>query len=192
MQTLSPSVDRLAAALRALRQTHAHDAEREDAISLGAKCLHVIVAQLAEEGIPPEDLQPLVTLEASLCQFMAQTQGEGTINRRKGRAPNEVLLARAAAMINLLVKSGSDEGEAAQIVMRRLMAAGVPPPKRGGDARGWRRLLEWRTALRHGLVSNEAVQECQDFTRQIEAIPANERVKRMLDEHLWDRRSTPR
>ena len=192
METLSPSVDRIGAALRALRRTHVPEVDREDAISLGAKCLRVIIAQLADEGVPPEDLQPLVALEASLVQFMAQTSGEGAANRRKQRPPSEILHARGAAVIDLLVKAGSDEGEAAQLVMRRLMTAGVPPPKQGGDARGWRRLLEWRTALGHGLVSGEALLEYQDFSRQVEAIPANERVKRVLDDHLWDRRSKPR
>jgi len=76
--------------------------------------------------------------------------------------------------------------------MRRLMAASVPPPKQGGDARGWRRLLEWRTSLVHGLVSSEVQQEYRDFIREIDAIPADERVRRVLDERLWDRRRKPR
>src|SRR3990172_417434 len=192
MQTLSPSIDRIGAALRALRQTHGHDAQSADKISLGAKCLHVIVAQLTEEGVRREDLQPLIDLEASLRQLMAQTQGEGVANRRKQRAPSDIFLARASAVIDLLIKAGNDENEAAQIVMRRLMAAGVPPPQQGGDARGWKRLLEWRTELSHGLVSDEAQLEYRDFTREIDAIPANERVRRVLDDHLWDRRRKPR
>src|SRR3990172_11792860 len=93
MQTLSPSVDRIGAALKALRQTHGHDAQSEDKISLGAKCLHVIIAQLTEEGLPQEDLQPLIDLEARLRQLMVQTQGESVANRRKRRPPSESLLA---------------------------------------------------------------------------------------------------
>jgi hypothetical protein len=58
MQTLSPSIDRIGAALKALRQTHGHDAQSADKISLGAKCLHVVIAQLTKEGVPQEDLQP--------------------------------------------------------------------------------------------------------------------------------------
>jgi hypothetical protein len=61
-------------------------------------------------------------------------------------------------MIDLLIKAGNDESKAAQAVMRLLMAAGVPPPQKGGDARGWRRLLEWRDRLAHGIVSAEAQQ----------------------------------
>ncbi|MCJ7527893.1 MAG: hypothetical protein MUO37_07260 [Methyloceanibacter sp.] len=188
MQALSPSVDRIGAALKALRQTHGHDAQGDDKLALGAKCLHAITVQLAEEGLPSEDLQPLIDLEASLRQMIALTQTESVANRRKRLPPSESLLARASAVIDLLIKAGSDEAEAAQIFMRRLTTAGIPPPQKGGDARGWRRLLEWRTDLGNGLVSEEARQEYLNFAREIEAIPANERVRRVLDERLWDRR----
>ena len=192
MQALSPSVHRIGAALKALRQTHGYCAQSEDKTLLGAKCLHVIIAQLTEEGVPQEDLQPLLDLEANLRQLMAQTQGECIANRRKRRPPSESLLARGAAVIDLLIKAGHDESEASQIVMRRLVAAGVLPPQQGGDARGWKRLLEWWTKLSHGLVSDEAQLEYRDFGREIDAIPANERVKRVLDDQLWDRRRKPR
>jgi hypothetical protein len=72
--------------------------------------------------------------------------------------------------------------------MRRLMVAGVPPPQQGGDARGWKRLLEWRAELLRGVASEEAKQEYQDFTRELEAIPAAERLSRVLGDRLWDRR----
>jgi hypothetical protein len=152
----------------------------------------VIVDQLAEEGVPQEDLQPLIALEGSLRQLMAQTQGAGLANRRKQRSPSEVLLARGAAVIDLLIKAGSDEGEAAQIVMRRFVAAGIPAPQQGGDARGSKRLLEWRAQLTHGLVSSEAQEEYRDFTRELDTIPANERMRYVLDEQLWNRRRKPR
>jgi hypothetical protein len=135
METISPSVDRIGAALRALRRAHESDQPGNDPVALGAKCLHTVVAQLAEEGVPQEDLQPLSDLEARVRQFMAQTKGQGAANRRKQLPPSDLLLARGAAVIDLLIKAGADESEAAQTVMRRLMAAGVPPPKQGGDAR---------------------------------------------------------
>ncbi len=113
-------------------------------------------------------------------------------DRRYGSAPSPILLARAAAVIDLLVKAGQDESEAAQSVMRRLVAAGVPPPEKGGDARGWRRLLEWRNSLLHGVGPEDAKHEYRSFARELEAIPPAERAKRVLDERLWDRRRTPR
>lgn len=108
MQTLTPTVDRIGAALKALRQTHPHDATSEDKISLGAKCLHVIIAQLTEEGVPQQDLQPLLDLEAALAGLkpQAKAKGHGLPERRKQRAPSDVFLARASAVIDLLIKAG--------------------------------------------------------------------------------------
>jgi hypothetical protein len=190
MQTLSPSVDRIGTALKALRLTHA---QAEDKVALSVKCLHAIIAQLVEEGVPAEDLQPLVDLEAIAQNLKAQgPQSPGVSNRRRGRPPSDVLLARASAVIDLLIKAGYDENQSAQMVMRLLMATGVPAPVRGGDARGWKRLLEHRADFVHGVGSADALAEYQDFTREIEAIPAQERVKRVLEDQLWDRRRKPR
>ena len=92
-----------------------------------------------------------------------------------------------AAVIDLLVKAGYDEEKAAQLITRKLMAAGVAPPT-GGDARGWKRLLFWRADLSFGIASPEAKEESRSFTCELEAIPPGERVRRVLDEQLWDRR----
>ena len=148
-----------------------------------------LIAQLAQEGVPQEDLQPLVDLETSIEALRSQAQGQGSANRRKRKPPSDILLARLSAVIDLLVKGGY---EVAQLVTRRLLAVGVPPPQQGGDARGWKRLLAWRENLSHGIGSADAKDEYRDFTRDIEAIPANERLSRVLDEQLWDRRRKPR
>jgi len=191
MQTLSPSFDRIGAALRALRRAHGRGTEG-DVVALGAKCLHSVVSQLAEDGVPREDLQPLLDLEAHLRQSRAKASGRGVPNRRKRQPPSDRLLARGAAVIDLLIKAGSEEGEAAQIVMRRLLTAGVPAPERGGDARGWKRLLECRTALMQKSASREAQLEYEEFARELEAVPANKRVSRVLGDELWDRRRNSR
>jgi len=191
MQTLSPSADRIGAALRALRETHTQ--ADGDAIALGTKCLRAVIAQLGVEGIPSQDLQPLVDLEAHLggVKKPERSQPENSRERRRSSSPSPILLARAAAVIDLLIKGGHDESEAAQTVMRRLLAAGVPAPSQGGDARGWRRLLEWRNSLLHGAGPEAAKLEYRAFARELEAIPPAERVKRVLDEKLWDRRRAP-
>lgn len=188
METLSPSLDRIGAALKALRHAHARDPGGDDETALGLKCLHAVVAQLAEDGLAPEDLRPLTDLEEKLRQAGQGAPGAPRVERRKGRPPSEVFLARVAAIIDLLVKAGAEEGEAAQIVMRWLLAAGVPPPSQGADARGWKRLLAWRMRLMHGLASDEAKDAYDEFTRQLDGIPASERVRRVLDDQLWDRR----
>jgi hypothetical protein len=192
METLSPSADRMGAALRALRETHT--AEDGDITVLGAKCLRAVIAQLAADGVSTDDLQPLVDLQTRLDGTWKPQPGPVAMqrDRRHKSAPSPVLLARAAAVIDLLVKAGQDESEAAQSVMRRLVIAGVPPPEKGGDARGWRRLLEWRNSLLHGAGPEDARHEYRTFTRELEEIPPAERVQRVLDEKLWDRRRAPR
>jgi translation elongation factor EF-1beta len=188
MQTQSPSVDRLGAALRALRHAYAGESSAEDKIAFGLKCLHVLIAQLAQEGVAQEDLQPLIDLETNIEALKSPVQAEIGPDRRRQKSPSELLLARISAVIDLLVKAGYDEEKAAQLASRRMLAAGIPPPDKGGDARGWKRLLIWRENMSHGIGSAEAKDEYRDFTREIEAIPAAERLRRVLDEHLWDLR----
>jgi hypothetical protein len=192
MQTLSPSVDRLGVALRALRQAYAGGLDRADKTTLGTKCLHVLIAQLTQEGLAQEDVQPLVDLEKSIEILKARAQGQSTPSRRRRKPPSDTLLARLAAVIDLLVKGGYDEAEAAQLITLGMLTVGVPLPQQGSDARGWKRLLAWRANLSHGVGSRAAKDEYRDFTRDIEAIPTNERLKRVLDEQLWDRRRKSR
>jgi hypothetical protein len=193
METFSPSADRIGAALRALRDTHA--TEDGDVAALGAKCLRAVITQLAADGVSADDLRPLVDLQIHLGDMRKSPQpipAAKTRERRHSSAPSPVLLARAAAVLDLLVKSGQDESEAAQAVMRRLVVAGVPPPTKGGDARGWRRLLEWRNSLLQGFGPEDALHEYRTFSRELEEIPPGERVQKVLEGKLWDRRRTPR
>ncbi len=184
MHVLSPSVDRLGAALRALRQTD--DTGGADKAKLGAKCLSVVIRQLAEDGLSADDLSPLIALEAELKDGQPRSQQER--ERRIGAPPSDEMLARISAVIDLLVKAGYDEADAAQMLMRKMIGAGMAPPRQGGDARGWKRLLFWRANLTYGMASDAAKAEYRGFANEIDAIPPTERLKRVLDEHLWERR----
>jgi len=213
MEANSAASERIGAALRALRQTHPRAAD--DAVGLSVKCLHAVIAELAANGVSSEDLQPLADLEGhvdridrrkvteqaadpvpslALNHEASETSSplESPRDKRRGAPPSATLLARASVLIDLLVRSGRDEPEAAQTVMRQLMAAGVPAPAQGGDSRGWRRLLEFRNALLLGLGPEDARHEYRSFAHDLEAIPPAERVSRLLDDRLWDRRRRPR
>ncbi|MFD0986857.1 hypothetical protein [Methyloligella solikamskensis] len=181
MQSTAIDTERLEAALEAVQKALASDVPP---MTLGAKCLGIVIDHLREDGISDEALQPLSELKTLV-------EGGGTSpekNRRKNYPPSDALLARVSAIIDLLVKAGYEESEAAQTMMRRLFAVGVQPPPKGGDARGWRRLLEWRSNLLHGLASLEAKTEYEDFTKELDEIPAGERIKVVLDSNPWDRR----
>jgi len=206
METNSPASERIGAALRVLRQTHPR--EGNDTLGLSVKCLHAVIAELAANGVSSEDLQPLADLEVlvdrrkvnehaagevpSLAVSQGASQFETPRERRRGSPPSTTLLARASVLIDLLVKAGQDEPGAAQTAMRQLMAAGVPAPARGGDSRGWRRLLDFRRNLLLGGGPEEAQYEYQTFAHELENIPPAERLSRVVEEKLWDRRRRPR
>jgi hypothetical protein len=133
MQTPSLNLDRLGVALKALRQTH--DPDPENKIGLGVKCLAVLIHQLAKDGLAQEDLQPLIDLEACLQNRHTTERRETVPNRRRGGAPSEAVLARIAAVIDVLVKAGHEEAEAAQMLMRRMC---WPPASRRRSRAGMR------------------------------------------------------
>lgn len=192
MEATSPSADRIGAALRALRRTHSDDPG--DKAALGLKCLQAVIAELVSDGVSPEDLQPLTDLQPLVAEpkVSSASAPDRRRDRRHSSPPSPILLARAAVVLDLLVRAGQDEQEAAQTVMRRLIVAGVPAPNQGGDSRGWRRLLEFRNTLLHGGGTEEAKFEYRTFAHEIEAIPPAEWVDRVLNERLWDRRRKPR
>jgi hypothetical protein len=83
METVSPSAGPIGAALRALRQTQ----DAGDVTSLGVKCLCAVIAQLAEEGIAPEDLQPLADLAeapAGSARWEAELDSKAVADWRPG------------------------------------------------------------------------------------------------------------
>ncbi|MDJ0514321.1 MAG: hypothetical protein QNJ62_12850 [Methyloceanibacter sp.] len=159
------------------------------------------MAELAADGVPAEDLKPLAELETTMGALAlgaperpAAAHGlpEHQRDRRRKAPPSDTLLARAAAIIDLLVKDGQGDEGAAQRVMRHLLLAGVPAPTQGGDSRGWHRLLEYRNTLLQGGGSDEARAEYAAFGRELNGIPAAQRVNDALTERLWDRRRQAR
>jgi hypothetical protein len=110
--------------------------------------------------------------------------------RRKGEPPSDALLARVCAIIDLLVASGLSEEGAAQVMMRRMIAGGASAPKTGNAPTPWKRLLAWKAELQDGLRPLDAMDEYRSFAAQIEKIPAQERVERVLEDELWNRRQS--
>lgn len=152
--------------------------------ALLVRYLSLVAEKLTQAGVAAEHLAPLVTLRDET------EQGKVAAPERRCHAeePSDELLGRVCAVIDLLILGGASEEAAAQRVMRQLVARGVSPPSSGGDARGWKRLLLWRTRFLHGLGGRPAQEEYEALRREIEAIPARERLDRVLSQGLWDRR----
>jgi hypothetical protein len=120
--------------------------------------LNALHGFLTEEKLPPDTILALDQLTVAL---KATLQGDASRllapddSASKGETV-DCTLARASAAIDMLIRSGVDDELAAQQVTRSLICANVPLPEHGGDARGWKRLANWRMALRSGLRPREA------------------------------------
>ena len=57
-----------------------------------AKCLKVVLAQLFEEGVPQDLLQPLIDLQAELANKPKEAAAHKGRERRRGTGPSETLV----------------------------------------------------------------------------------------------------
>jgi hypothetical protein len=130
--------------------------------------------------VNPSPRSPLESVER-MVSIAAQ-------ERRKGQRPSDVLLARVCAVIDLLIESGMSEEGAAQAMARRMLAAGVSAPRHGRHATGWQRLVEWRSHLSEGFASEDVKWAYRAFAHEIDELPAHNKLQRVLDEQLWNRR----
>ncbi len=170
-----------------------YDASAENKRAVWADHVSGIVDYLGSQGISADELAPLSELQDVLrSDDFESAPFDDEIDFMEARtgnvSPSDAILARACAVMDLLTLEGRPEDQAAQVVTRKLLLAGVNPPS-GGDARGYMRLVEWRQKLRQGRVSAGALMEYERFRANIENIPLRDRLNRVLTERLWDRRA---
>lgn len=168
-----------------------YDAAEGDKRPYWAGYVDQLVDYLRRHGVQDRELTPLIDLQEAL-EFgvgVEDQKYEDVLDARTGNAaPSDAILARACAVLDLLVKEGKTEDAAAQIVTRKLIMAGVNPPDTGGDSRGWMRLVLWRHRLREGAVIPGVTAEYERFRDAVAEIPTRDRLNRVLTERLWDRR----
>ncbi len=150
-----------------------------------------LVDHLKGKGMTERDLAPLSDLRDALRSGGASYgSDDGQLDARTGNTePSAEILARASAVIDVLMSDGKTEEQAAQSVTRKLIIGGINPPSSGGDSRGWMRLARWRRNLLNGLKPAEAKAEYEGFLASLQEIPVEQRLDRVLTERLWDRRS---
>jgi hypothetical protein len=108
--------------------------------------------------------------------------------RRGEVKASEDLMARASAIIDILVQSGQSPENSAQTITSQLLAVGIKLPESGGDVRAWKRLLNWRNTLIHYTRSGPAWDVYCSFKEQLADIPPDTRLRVAVGERLWDQR----
>ena len=167
------------------------------------------------KGVPLEDLAPLVKLHDAVSA-LNQTQGadamppDAMLTAPSGEADilpaqsghfirearlgemkaSEVLLARASAIIDVMVQGGQTPEQAAQVITRQLMAVEIEVPENGGDMRAWKRLLSFRNTLIHYMQEGPVRDAYSAFKEQLSGIAPDQRLRRAVGEQLWDRRES--
>ncbi len=109
--------------------------------------------------------------------------------RRNGQAPpSDSMMVRVVATIDVLTENGHGNDQAAQLIARQLVRAGVSTPLEGGDARGWRRLQLWRERLFNLKTSSPHWPRYLEFKAQIATQSRQSLLSAALDGTLWNRR----
>jgi hypothetical protein len=145
----------------------------------------------AGPAVPVESPMPAATLGYNREEFATGNQQHGPYGRegRRGEVEaSEDLLARACAIIDVLVQSGQSPEDAAQVITRQLLSVGIHMPEHGGDARAWKRLEYWRNNLIHYKRAGPAWDAYCAFKERLANIPPHERLRIAVGERLWDQR----
>jgi hypothetical protein len=165
---------------------------------------------LHNKGIPLEDLAPLVKLHDAVTalniiqntnnnppapsdssEVPPEHTGHFVRDARLGEMKaSEELMARACAIIDVMVQSGDTPEHAAQVITRQLIALGIELPDHGGDVRAWKRLLSFRNTLIHYMHEGPVRKTYSVFKEQLTGIPPDQRLRRAVGEKLWDRRES--
>lgn len=150
--------------------------------------VNAAINEMRAKGIADSDLATLHRLKRALDEVFPPDPQHLKKDERQGHPASDEIMARASALIDLLIRGGETSANAAQSVARQLIASGVALPEVGGDVRGWKRLLDWREHLLYGSRYNHVKSEYQRFKEELETIPTDQRLRRAVGERLWDRR----
>jgi hypothetical protein len=152
--------------------------------------LSIVAEYLYAEGASLPILCPLLDLHADLEVLYDNQPGRRFDNERRRSAAgfNPDIMARAAAVLDILASSGLGLDRASQIVSRQMMAQKFALPDSGGDVRGWRRVQIWYQRMLAAGASHPQMRVFDEFRSELIAAYGGDVVSASLAEPLWDRR----
>lgn len=144
-----------------------------------------------DQASAPEHLAEKAAQEQPAAQAVPDFAFREASSREKRTGSVEAstnVLARASAIIDVMVQGGQTPEHSAQVITRQLLSVGIRLPEYGGDARAWKRLYQWRNTLIHHKRSGQAWDAYCSFREELASIPPDQRLRRAVGGRLWDLR----
>lgn len=144
--TLSTGSDDILAKIEAVATVLSSSSSPQVKEALRRDYLDLVAHFLASQGRGHQLAVPLLDLVTAIDDQLPAKPAP-TADRREGlRDASDELLARASAVVDVLISAGYSQDHACQVVTRQMISRGVRPLQ-GGDARAWRNLQAWRQKL---------------------------------------------
>lgn len=158
-------------------------------VALQRQYLELVGHFLVDQGRGDGLAFPLLDIIEILDHDKDEASASKQMDRRHGVAnASDELLAKVAAVVDVLIAAGYSLDHACQIVTRQMITRNVQAPA-GGDARAWRNMLAWRQKLinskREGPVWSVYAKFKDDIVRLYGARLAEAAAR----EAIWDRRA---
>lgn len=163
----------------------------EDQSELRLEYLALIGELLLEQGHGTAVLGPLLDIHETMdAAYLKQRSTKIENERRRSmQTAGPRVMARVAAVIDLLVASGMSTDHAAQITSRQLLARKLDLPEEGGDSRGWKRVQIWHHRLVTIGRTHPQFKAAQAFKIELLEIHGPDAAALAVSQPLWDRRS---
>lgn len=149
-------------------------------------------AAVPDEQAPGPQHSPEPAMQEPQAEQAEPVSAFGTASFRDQRScsveASTNLLARASAIIDVMVQGGQTPEHSAQVITRQLLSVGIKLPEYGGDARAWKRLYHWRNTLIHHKRSGQAWDAYCSFRDELASIPPDQRLRQAVGGRLWDLR----
>jgi hypothetical protein len=150
--------------------------------------IELIIRSLLANGLEYRNVLPLIDVLALIDALGGPAAWRA--QRSPHSHPSPAVLARASAVIDLLIKHGRSEEAAAQILAQQMREAGVNLPKDRSGTRGWQGLRQWRRRLLKSKNPEAGWTEYERFTHALSKLRAP-RAQTALNQRIWDLRMAP-
>lgn len=157
-------------------------------VALQRQYLELIGHFLADQGRGEGIAFPLLDL-IEMFDRGHEAQTSKAVERRQGLIDcSDELLAKVAAVVDVLISAGYSSDHACQVVTRQMIARNLQVPA-GGDARAWRNMQAWRHKLINSKREGVVWRTYAAFKDELPKLYGTRLAEAAAREAIWDRRT---